>query len=114
MGTPVHTQSGFRWDVLVNWSTYKEIFEDLPSNFENYQFHQGDRVDKLFASVTAKTPDGQVINTSAGRPVYLPKAQYVGHGDVDWSWSINNRLTYKTSVYLSSLMVKSEALYRTM
>ena len=28
--------------------------------------------------------------------MYLPKAQYVGHGDVDWSWSINNRLTYKT------------------
>jgi len=40
MGTPVQTQSGFRWDVLVNWSTYKEIFEDLPSNFENYQFHR--------------------------------------------------------------------------
>ena len=96
MGTPLQTKTGLRWDVLVNWSTYKEIYKELPSNFENYQFHQGDRVDKLFASLTAKTPDGQVINTSAGRPVYLPKAQYVGNGDVDWSWAINNRLTYKT------------------
>ena len=95
-GTPVQSQNGLRWDVLVNWSTYKEVYKDLPAAFESYQFHQGDRVDKLFASVTAKTPDGQVINNSAGYAVYLPKQQYVGNGDVDWSWAINNKISYKT------------------
>lgn len=95
-GTPIQNQKGLRWDVLVNWSTYKEVYKDLPSNFESYQFHQGDRVDKLFAKVEAKTPDGQVINNSAGYPVYLPKNQYVGNGDVDWSWAINNKISYKT------------------
>ncbi len=95
-GTPVESRNGLRWDVMVNWSTYKEIYKDLPSNFENYQFHQGDRVDKLFAKVTAKTADGQVINNAAGIPVYLPKQQYVGNGDVKWSWAINNKFTYKT------------------
>jgi hypothetical protein len=95
-GTPVQTQKGLRWDVLLNWSTYKEVYKELPSNFENYQFRQGDRVDKLFASVTAKTPDGQVINNSAGYAVYLPKQQYVGNGDVKWSWAINNKVSYKT------------------
>jgi TonB-linked SusC/RagA family outer membrane protein len=95
-GTPVQTQKGLRWDVLLNWSTYKEVYKELPSNFENYQFRQGDRVDKLFASVTAKTPDGQVINNSAGYAVYLPKQQYVGNGDVKWSWAINNKISYKT------------------
>lgn len=95
MGTPIQ-QRNLRWDVLVNWSTYKEVYKDLPSNFENYQFKQGDRVDKLYAGVTAKTPDGQVINNSAGYPIYLPKAQYVGNADVDWSWAINNKFTYKT------------------
>ncbi len=94
-GTPVQKKD-LRWDVLVNWSTYKEIYKELPSNFENYQFHQGDRVDKLFASIVARTPDGQVINNSAGYPVYLPKAQYVGNGDVDFSWAINNKISYKT------------------
>jgi TonB-linked SusC/RagA family outer membrane protein len=95
-GTPVQKRNGLRWDVMVNWSTYKEIFKELPSNFENYQFHQGDRVDKLFAGVTAKTTDGQVINNSAGYPVYLPKAQYVGNADVKWSWSVGNKFSYKT------------------
>ena len=95
-GTPIQKTNGLRWDVLVNWSTYKEVYKDLPAQFENYQFHQGDRVDKLFANLTAKTPDGQVINNSAGYPVYLPKAQYVGNGDVDFSWAINNKISYKT------------------
>jgi len=95
-GSPIQKRNGLRWDVLINWSTYKEIYKDLPSNFENYQFHQGDRVDKLFAKVEAKTPDGQVINNSAGYPVYLPKNQYVGNGDVDWSWAVNNKISYKT------------------
>lgn len=95
-GSPVQSKSGLRWDVLVNWSTYKEIYKELPSNFESYQFHQGDRVDKLFASVTAKTPEGQVINNSAGYAVYLPKQQYAGNGDVKWSWAVNNKISYKT------------------
>jgi TonB-linked SusC/RagA family outer membrane protein len=95
-GTPIQQRNGFRWDVMVNWSTFKEIYKELPSNFENYQFHQGDRVDKLFAGVTAKTADGQVINNSDGYPVYLPKAQYVGNSDVKYSWSIGNKFTYKT------------------
>ena len=95
-GTPVQSRNGLRWDVMLNWSTFKEVFKDLPSNFESYQFHQGDRVDKLFADVTAKTTDGQVINNSDGIPIYLAKPQYVGNADVKWSWAINNKFTYKT------------------
>lgn len=95
-GTPISTKNGIQWNVLVNWSRFKEVFKDLPAAFQSYQFMPGDRVDKLYASVTAKTPDGQVINNSAGYPVYLPKAQYVGNADPDWSWAINNKFTYKT------------------
>jgi len=94
-GSPLRNPKGLNWDVMFNWSTFVETYKDLPSNFENYQFHQGDRVDKLFASVTAKTADGQVINNSAGYPVYLPKAQYVGNADADWSWSVYNKFNYK-------------------
>lgn len=99
MGSPLRNAEGLNWDVMANWSTYREVYKELPANFENYQFHQGDRVDKLFANVTAKTTDGQVINTSAGFPVYLPKPQYVGNGDVDWSWSIYNKFTYKSFTF---------------
>ena len=94
-GTPLQSKTGLNWNVLVNWSTFKEIFKELPANFENYQFKQGDRVDKIYAEAAARTPDGQVINDDAGLPLYLPKAQYWGNADVDFSWSIYNKFSYK-------------------
>jgi TonB-linked SusC/RagA family outer membrane protein len=94
-GSPLRSEKGLNWDVMVNWSTFTERYKELPASFSSYQFQQGDRVDKLYAGVTAKTADGQVINNSAGYPVYLPKGQYVGHADANWSWSIFNKFSYK-------------------
>jgi len=98
-GSPLRNAKGLNWDVVANWSTFVERYKELPSNFANYQFQQGDRVDKIYSSVTAKTADGQVINNSAGYPIYLPKAQYVGHADADWSWSIYNKFNYKAFTF---------------
>lgn len=101
-GTPIQAKNGFRWDVLLNWSTYKEVFEAFAggatevSNGTGYPYHIGDRVDKLFGSYEALTPDGKVIHNLSGLPIYLPKAQYLGHADPDWSWGINNKFSYKS------------------
>ncbi len=95
-GTPIRSKNGLNWEVLANWSAFKEIYKELPSNFESYQLHQGDRVDKLYGKMVARSADGQVINNSAGYPVYLPKDQYLGHADPNWGWGVNNKFTYKT------------------
>ncbi len=101
-GTPIQNRNGLRWDVLVNWSSYKEVFVDFGpgvtevSNGTGYPYKVGDRVDKLFGALEAKTPDGKVIHDESGFPVYLPKAQYLGHADPDWSWGINNKFSYKS------------------
>ena len=29
-------------------------------------------------------------------PIFLPKAQYLGHADPDWSWAVNNKFSYKS------------------
>lgn len=86
----------FTWNTSVNWSTFKEIYSDLPAANSNYQFKQGDRVDKLYAGITAKTKDGKVINDASGYPIYLPKAQYIGNADPDFTWGVNNRFNYKS------------------
>jgi TonB-linked SusC/RagA family outer membrane protein len=99
-GTPVQTAKGFRWDVLLNWSTYREIYTSLPNNLyvdgNGYSFHKGDRVDELTGSKEARTPDGQLVNDASGLPIYLSVAQALGHGDPDWSWGINNKFSYKS------------------
>ncbi|GAC1416995.1 MAG: SusC/RagA family TonB-linked outer membrane protein [Flavisolibacter sp.] len=96
-GTPVQFNNGIKWEVLVNWATYKEVYAELPPGLTTlYQFfRKGDRVDKLYGNKEAKTPDGKVIADASGLPLYLPVAQYLGNGDPDWSWGINNHLSYK-------------------
>lgn len=94
-GAALRNPNGLNWDILVNWSTFRETYKELPESFSDYRFKQGDRVDKLFAGVTAKTPDGKVINDDAGYPVYLAKQQYVGNADSKFAWAVYNKFTYK-------------------
>jgi TonB-linked SusC/RagA family outer membrane protein len=100
-GTAVRTKD-FSWDVLVNWSTYKEVYTAFAggatevSNGTGYPYKIGDRADQLYTNIEAKTPDGRVITDESGFVVYLPKAQKFGHSDPDWSWGVNNRFHYKS------------------
>ncbi|MEP6747987.1 MAG: SusC/RagA family TonB-linked outer membrane protein [Bacteroidota bacterium] len=100
-GVPIQTKS-FRWDVLINWATYKEVYAKFAGgaselgNSTGYPYHIGDRVDKLYGNYEAQTPDGKVIHDESGFPIYLPKQQYVGHADPDWSWGIHNKFSYKS------------------
>ncbi len=108
-GTPIQARD-FRWDVLVNWSTYKEVYAAFAGganridNGTGYPYHIGDRVDKLFGHYEAQTPDGKVIHDESGFPIYLPKAQYlamqtrIGHGEL----TINSLINH--SAFPSSLM----------
>lgn len=100
-GTPIQKKD-FRWDVMINWATYKEVFYKFAGgateagNGTGYPYHIGDRVDQLFGDFEAMTPDGKVIHDESGFPIYLPKRQYLGHADPDWSWGIHNKFSYKS------------------
>ncbi|MGC4036338.1 MAG: TonB-dependent receptor [Chitinophagaceae bacterium] len=100
-GTPIQ-QKNFRWDVLANWSTYKEVFAKFAGgvselgNGTGYPYHIGDRVDLAYTNWEAMTPDGKVIHDEDGYPIHLPKPQLIGHIDPNWSWGINNKFSYKS------------------
>ncbi|HEY4935608.1 MAG TPA: SusC/RagA family TonB-linked outer membrane protein, partial [Puia sp.] len=96
-GTPIQKSNGFRWDVLINWATYREVYKELPAGQTtiNQFFHKGDRVDLIYDEAEAMTPEGQLIVDASGSPLHLPVYQNLGHSDPDWSWAINNTFTYK-------------------
>lgn len=96
-GTPIKNLGGFGWDVLVNWSTFKEVYTELPPGQATYNtfFQKGDRVDKFYGSKFVRTPDGKIINGSNGEPLVNPVPQYLGHLDADYTWSIYNNVHYK-------------------
>jgi len=96
-GTPIRDAGGFGWDVLVNWSTYKEVYEELPPGQTVYNTHYqvGDRVDKLYGTKFVRDNAGQIVYSSNGEPVVNPTAQYLGHLDPNWTWSFSNNFHYK-------------------
>ena len=95
-GTPVRSQS-LLWDVTFNWDTFKEVFLELPAGQDTYQtfFKKGDRVDKLYASDFWRSPDGQIINDSKGKPIANPVSQYLGNLNGKFRWSFINKIVYK-------------------
>lgn len=90
--------SGLNWDILLNWSTFKEKYTSFyPGvNALNTFFKVGDRVDKLYGSAFVKTPEGEIINDAGGRPFRTPVAQHLGNMNPDWVWAVNNNFRYKS------------------
>lgn len=94
--TPVSNPTGLKWNVLVNWSTFKETYDEFAGNQERSGFYQlGDRTDGYYAAAFYKTPDGELINDAGGRPINTAVKQFLGNLNPDWSWGITNKLNYK-------------------
>lgn len=97
-GSPLRSSTGLNWDVMVNWSTFQEKYVDFyPGvNTLNVFFKPGDRVDKIYGSAFVRTPDGQIINDPVdGRPIRNPVSQFLGYGNPDWVWAVNNTFRWK-------------------
>ena len=96
-GSPLRNLHGLSWDVLVNWSEFKDVYKELPPGQTVYNtfFQVGDRTDKLYSSAFAKTQDGLVINDASGKPVRTNVSRFLGNLNADYSWSIYNKFAYK-------------------
>jgi TonB-linked SusC/RagA family outer membrane protein len=96
-GTPVSSRDGLTWDVLANWSTFKDVYYELPEGQDEYRtfFRKGDRIDKLYASAFYKTQDGEIINDAAGKPLVKQVPQYLGNLNGDFQWSLYNKFSYR-------------------
>lgn len=99
-GTPLQ-KTNLTWDVTVNWSTFKDRYQELPPGQAEYYvnngyFHVGDRVDKFYSSAFVRDSQGEIINDDAGKPLVNPVPQFLGYLNPDFDWSINNRVAYKS------------------
>lgn len=97
VGNIIKSAGGLNWDVLVNWSTFKETFKELPDGVSTlYTFYKkGSRTDEVYIRKFARTEDGQIINDAGGRPIISPVAQFAGNSNPDWVWGFNNKFNYK-------------------
>lgn len=95
--TPVKMKNGLNWDVLLNWSTFKSVYAELPEGQDVIFgfFKKGDRTDKFYGRSFVRTTDGQIVNDGSGRPIYNPVNRFLGHINPDWVWSVYNKVSYK-------------------
>lgn len=96
-GTPAKSKN-FLWDVLLNWSTYRQTYAELPADsiqVGDLYLKKGDRLDIYQGLAFARTPEGQIINDGGGRPIRYPKTQILGYSNPDWVWGLTNKFAYK-------------------
>jgi TonB-linked SusC/RagA family outer membrane protein len=99
-GNPIRSRmaGGFSWEVLLNWSTYRQRYAELPADsilVGEIYVKEGDRLDIYQGRSYARTPDGQIINDGGGRPIVLPKNQIFGYSSPDWIWGLTNKFSFK-------------------
>ena len=97
-GNPMKTKN-FSWDVLFNWSTYKQTYQELPADsilVGDIYVKKGDRLDLYQGRSYARTADGKIINDNGGRPIVYPKNQVFGYSNPDWVWGFINKFRYKS------------------
>ncbi|MCU0446705.1 MAG: SusC/RagA family TonB-linked outer membrane protein [Microscillaceae bacterium] len=110
-GTPIKAKSGFTWDVLVNWSTFKETLKEIYPGVDRYNVNNfndsrgpvgdaailrvGDRIDKFYHGAFIRDQQGNIINGSDGRPIVNPYPQFLGNLFPDFTFGINNKFSYK-------------------
>jgi hypothetical protein len=99
-GTVLRNPGGLNWEVLANWSTYRETLKEIYPGVDrlNTFLRVGDRTDKFYGRAFIRTPDGQLVNVG-GRPIYNPVAQFLGHTNPDWVWGVNNRFSWKALTF---------------
>ncbi|PJJ74839.1 TonB-linked SusC/RagA family outer membrane protein [Thermoflavifilum aggregans] len=95
--TPVSVSHLFNWDISFNWSTFKEIYLELPPGQTTYNtfFRKGDRVDKFYGSAFVKTKEGLVVYDNSGAPLINPVPQFLGYLNGKYEWGIYNQIRYK-------------------
>ncbi len=98
-GTPVKT-ANLRWDMGINWSTYKEVYSKLdPTYSANKPWVKvGERVDAYTIKTYQTVPSGEFAGQRIYKSGLLQREGFnsvIGYKNPDWIWGVNTTLQYK-------------------
>jgi TonB-linked SusC/RagA family outer membrane protein len=97
-GTAIKSKN-FSWDVLANWATFKEVYDELPpgQTVYNTYFRKGDRTDKFYGTAFVRSQDGAIVYDKTGAPIQNSGSilRFLGNMNPDFTWGLNNSFHYK-------------------
>ena len=91
-GNPVRTEK-FRWDILANWSTFRETLYSIGNNLSEFNlnghnYKVGERMDAFYSTGFIRDGAGNVVY-SGGIPLPTPGGPannaFLGNLNPDWS-----------------------------
>jgi TonB-linked SusC/RagA family outer membrane protein len=109
-GSVLKNPNGLNWDVLANWSTFKERLKEIYGNETSiylngpdHVFSIGDRLDGYYSYDFLRDPQGNVIHAATGQPLTRPAGtankQLMGYTNPDFVWALNNRFSYRNFTF---------------
>ena len=98
----------FTWHTTINWAKNDNKVLELAKEFESagkqdigyggnatLQARVGGTTGDIYGFGFVRSPDGQIVYTTAGRPVRPVDIQYIGNAFADWKGGIQNEFSYK-------------------
>lgn len=111
LANPIKKQSGFRWDIVANFSRNRGKVIELTEGLDTYtlterngafvQARIGERMGNIYGVGFARVEDenspyfGQIIHNSTGTPLRDSELKLQGNYNPDWMLGIQNNFTYK-------------------
>lgn len=103
-GTPILTEGGFTWDVLLNFSTYRNEVVSLTEGLDSYQLglywgvgleaRPGETFGSLVGNTYLRDDQGNILLNAAGRPRVGP-TDVLGNIIPDWLGGLRNSFSYR-------------------
>jgi len=105
-GHIVSNPGGFNWHTTINWSTSKDMVNELYGDLEAYQIasswgaltieaRPGKPYGVIMGSGFARDDQGRVIVNNAGRVLKTPVPVEIGNISPDWLGGIRNSFSYR-------------------
>jgi TonB-linked SusC/RagA family outer membrane protein len=115
MANPIRKASGFRWDIMANFTRNRGRVLELTEGLDTYtlterngafiQARIGERMGNIYGVGFARVEDpnspffGEIIHNATGTPLRDPELKLQGNYNPDWMLGIQNNFAYKNFTF---------------
>jgi TonB-linked SusC/RagA family outer membrane protein len=106
-GSPLRSNRGLNWDVMLNFATYKETLEDIYNSetqigINGHNYKKGERLDAIYSSGFVRD-ESQNIIYSGGLPLRAPSDisnnSFLGYANPDYTFGFGNKFSYHSFIF---------------